>query len=198
MTQLLADADIRPALRARLAREHARRSDTDTVVVDELGLCMGTVRADLAVVNGVLHGYEIKSDRDSLVRLPRQIEVYGRVFDRVTLVVGERHLASAQALIPDWWAVLRIDGPASRPRLREARRGRRNPARDARALVELLWSDEAMALLEARGLARGVRGKPRAVVWDRVCAHLTLDEIAGAVRERLKATAGQRGSPPSQ
>ena len=34
--------------------------------VEELGVCRGRVRVDVAVVNGTLHGYEIKSDRDSL------------------------------------------------------------------------------------------------------------------------------------
>jgi hypothetical protein len=46
-----------------------------------------------------------------------------------------------------------------------------------------------MALLEERNAARGVRGKPRRIVWDRVCDRFGVDEIAAAVRARLKTRA---------
>lgn len=187
------DPEIRAALLRALQEEHA--TQTDTAFIHELGLCRGRVRVDLAVVNGLLHGYEIKSDRDSLRRLAAQVDLYGRVLDRATLVVGASHAEDAIALVPDWWEVLVVEDHAGEPGLVRRREGRANPTRDARALVELLWLDEAVALLECRELARGVRGKPRRIVWDRVCEHLSTDEIAAAVRGRLKATAGRRGSP---
>lgn len=195
MTLPLADADVRPALRARVLKRHAK--EPDTVLLDELGVCRGQVRVDLAVVNGLFHGFEIKSDRDTLRRLEGQVEVYSKVLDRATLVAGEHHLAAAMAMIPDWWGVWRIEEFKAGPIFKQVRRERRNPSREARALVEMLWADEAVSLLEAKNLARGVRGKPRHVVWDRVCEHLELEEIAAAVRAHLKATAGQRGSPRS-
>ena len=187
----LADRHIRPALLAKLLTKHAK--DEDTVVVDELGICQGRARIDVAVVNGTFHGYEIKSDRDSLRRLAGQADLYGRVLDRVTLVVGERHMTDALAVVPDWWGILRFEPGRKKPRFRTIRRGRRNPLRDARSLVELLWLDDAIKLLEERDAVRGVRGKPRRVVWDRVCAVYDTDEIADAVRDRVKA----RATPPS-
>lgn len=190
-----ADADVRPILRARLLRAHI--NDPDTVVLDELGVCRGQVRVDMAVVNGILHGYEIKSDRDSLRRLEGQVEFYGKVLDRATLVVGERHLEHAMALLPAWWGVLRIDSSTLGPSFKTVRRGRKNTSRDPRGLVELLWLEEAVALLERRKLDRGIRGKPRRAVWDRVCEHLNIDEIAAAVLTHLKETATQRGTPQS-
>ena len=65
----------------------------------------------MAAVNGVMHGFEIKSDIDSLARLPHQTELYSSVFDKITLVVGATHLYHAFNIIPDWWGVLvaRID-----------------------------------------------------------------------------------------
>jgi hypothetical protein len=183
----LGDSAIRPALRSRLVGEHGQ--DADTVLIEELGLCRGHVRIDIAVVNGLLHGYEIKSDRDSLRRLGTQVDVYGKVLDQATLVVGDRLLASALDVVPAWWGVLRVRPTSQGLQFRTVRRPRRNPQRDPRVLVELLWSDQAMALLEQRNAARGVRGKPRRVVWDRVCDHFGVDEIAAAVRARLKARA---------
>jgi hypothetical protein len=189
-SRTLRDVDIRPALRADLLGRHA--DEPDTVIIDELGVCRGRVRVDLAVVNGTLHGYEIKSDRDSLRRLKTQIDFYGKVLDRATLVVAERHLSGALDILPAWWGVVRVSDMARGQNFSTVRRGRRNPCRDPRALVELLWLEDALALLEERQVARGVRGKPRRLVWDRVCEYLSLGEIAAAVRTQLKARAASQ------
>ncbi len=182
---ILGDAGIRPALRVDILAKHA--DDADTRIIEELGLCRGQVRIDLAVVNGTLHGYEIKSERDSLRRLENQVQFYGQVLDRATLVVGENHLARSLDLVPEWWGVLCIHPTAKALRFRTVRRGRKNPCRDPRSIVELLWLDDAIDLLAKRGVVRGVRGKPRRIVWDRVCETFDVDEIAAAVRTRLKA-----------
>lgn len=184
---LLCDTSIRLALRLRLLLKHA--DEADTVVIEELGLCRGQVRVDVAVVNGLLHGYEIKSDRDCLRRLGVQVEVYGKVLDQATLVVGDRHMLEALAIVPAWWGVLYVHPTATGLRFKTVRRARKNPRRDPRALVELLWLDDAIALLEERNAVRSVRGKPRRIVWDRVCDHFGIDEIAAAVRAKLKARA---------
>jgi hypothetical protein len=179
------DAEIRAALKTRLLKEHLK--EIDTVFVEELGLCRGAVRADLTVVNGSIHGYEIKSDRDSLRRLARQAQTYGRVFDRSTLVVGDRFLTAAD-LLPAWWGILHAQQTSEGIKFRTIRKARLNRHKDPRALVELLWSDQALALLEQRGVARGVRRKARRFVWDRVCTELSLREISDAVRAHLKAS----------
>lgn len=178
---------VRSALRSRLLRDHVYQ--VDTVLIDELGLCRGLVRVDVVVVNGSLHGFEIKSDRDRLRRLSTQAEIYGKVLDQATLVVGDRHLADATDVVPAWWGILRFYPTAHGLRFKTVRHPRKNPHRDSRALVELLWLDEAIALLEGRNAARGVRGKARGIVWDRVCDLYDIDEIASAVRTNLKARA---------
>jgi hypothetical protein len=187
---VLGDSDIRPVLRSRLRLKHA--NDTDTVVIEELGLCRGQVRVDVSVVNGLLHGYEIKSDRDSLRRLTAQTELYGKVLDRATVVVGCRHLAKVLDTVPIWWGILLIQRSANGLHFKTVRKPRNNPNRDPRSLVELLWFDEALALLEERNAARGFRGKPRWIVWDRVCELFGVNEIAKAVRGHLKARAKQQ------
>ena len=165
------------------------------VFIYELGLCRGNARVDLAVVGDELHGYEIKSERDSLRRLNAQAEFYNRVFDRVTLVCTDKHTGKALSIIPSWWGVLRVVPTTQDPRIEFVRLGRRNPSRDIRAMAEFLWSDEASALLEQRNAARGLRGKPRAALWDRICELFSIDEVAASVRSHLKATAESRGRP---
>jgi hypothetical protein len=189
---VLGDSDIRPVLRSRLRLKHA--NDADTVIIEELGLCRGQVRVDVSVVNGLLHGYEIKSDRDSLRRLTAQTELYGKVLDRATMVVGYRHLAEILDTLPIWWGILLVQRSTHGLRLKTVRKPRNNPTRDPRSLVELLWFDNAMALLEERNAARGFRGKPRWIVWDRICELFCVKEIAKAVRDHLKARAKQQVS----
>ena len=66
------DPDVRALLREYLANVHA---GTDTVVLEELGLCQGDVRVDVAAVNGELSAFEIKSPSDTLARWPNQRKV---------------------------------------------------------------------------------------------------------------------------
>ena len=177
------DPEIRRALLDYLARQH--QTGVAPAIIEELGLCQGQVRADVVLVGDLLHAYEIKSDRDSLVRLTRQAEIYGQTMDRVTLVVGLRHLDEALEVVPRWWGVLRARQAAGGLRFTEIRKGRRNARRKQRALVELLWLPDAIRFLEERGMARGMRGKPRSYVWDRICSEVGLDDIATAVRQHL-------------
>jgi hypothetical protein len=180
----LRDLDIRRALIETISRSYDL---SDTVVIEELGICRGRVRVDVAVVNGELHGFEIKSERDSLRRLDSQVDFYGKVLDRATLVLGQRHLTRVLELLPDWWGIVCIYDTSERLEFEVIREGRENPQKDPRSLVEFLWHEEALNLLELRGVARGVRGKPRRLVWDRLCRHFSLDEISGVVRTQLKA-----------
>lgn len=185
----LRDLDIRPALR-RLLQES---DPSDGVVIEELGLNKGAVRVDLAVINGLMHAYEIKSDFDTLRRLSAQVEYYGKCFDRVSLVVGPRHIQVARKSVPKWWGIVRVTAGDDGPRFAVVRIARPNPARDARSLIQLLWREATLALLESIGAAEGVRSKARDVLWDRAIERLSLEDIARAVRDHLKANAGRLG-----
>ena len=174
-------------LEARYQAQH------DTVFIHEMGVCQGKARVDIAVVNGRLHGYEIKSERDNLRRLSSQATMYNRVFDEITLFCSYKHTTKALDLIPLWWEVVQTIPDGHEPVFQTVREGKNNPNRDIRAIVELLWKNEAMALLSERHFLRGLKGKPRAVIWEKVCELFTLEEVSSAVRAHLKATADLRG-----
>jgi hypothetical protein len=183
------DLDVRLALRAHLDDEHA--GDDDTLVVDELGLC-GEVRVDVAVVNGSLSGYELKSARDNLRRLPRQVEIYSRVLDFATLVVAENHRHQAVEMLPAWWGVNVAREADAMTVLDVERDGARNDAVDPMSLAQLLWREEALEELDLRGAATGVRSKPRWQVWQRLTTVVDVAELRDVVRARLKARQGWR------
>ncbi|MBO0132278.1 sce7726 family protein [Agrobacterium burrii] len=181
------DGMIREAVRARLARAHAGE---DAVIVDELKVARGSSRMDVAVINGRIEGYEIKSDKDTLDRLPKQAEMFGQVADRMTLVVGERHLAQASAIVPDWWGIMTPEPSATGAlRLREVRKGRTNKCRDNTAMVQSLERDEIVALLSLHGIAKGMRTAGYATLVRHAVASLTRDQIADHLKHMLKVRA---------
>ena len=179
------DADVRQVLRERLQVRYG--GDLGTVVVEELGVCRGTVRVDLAVVNGSLKGYEIKSAEDTLARLPIQSEIYSRVFDTMTLVVADRHLRAAEALVPPWWGIeVAASESGATVQVTAVRAEVPNPAVEPLALVQLLWRKEVSALLVARNLPFP-RNKSRRVLWESLVAAVSLPELKDMVRTCLKS-----------
>lgn len=185
--QQIRDVDIRRRLDAVVHRLH--RDEADTLILHELVLCQGAARVDLAVVNGSLHGYEIKSEADTLERLPGQRAIYCRTLDFVTIVTSDRHARKVKQRVPRWWGIWAAVASDSGLTLNEVRHASQNPRVDARAVVTLLWREEALAELELLELADGFRSKPRGVLWQRLANALPLDELGGSVRQRLK----QRG-----
>lgn len=185
------EREIRRALIDQIASRHPG----DTLIVEEMGLDQGAIRVDVAVVNGMLAGSEIKSDWDTLGRLPAQRDVYNAVFDQVTLVTGRRHLRDALSIVPEWWGVILAERVIGRPALREERAPARNAGRDPELLARLLWRDEAAAVLVGRGVV-GVSGAPRRVLWAKLADQLTVDELSGEVRAAIKARSGWSTARP--
>lgn len=178
------DKIIRAALKAELEKLHA--GDDKVRIVEEFGIEHGAIRIDIAVVNGLLHGYEIKSDRDTLLRLPEQMDAYNSVFDQVTLVVGKQHLYDAINLVPDWWGItiakFSSDGLVVLNRIRQAAN---NAQQRGISIARLLWRSEALQILEEAGKADGLRSKPRELIYERLCTVLDLPRLEEKVREIL-------------
>lgn len=178
------DSDIRTCLLNSLERQY--RNSTDTLIVQELGLCQGDSRIDLAVVNGSLHGYEIKSEKDTLRRLAGQLDVYSKVLDYVTLVASPRHLSKVARIVPAWWGLCEADYKKGQLKIVKVRIGLENNDVDPTALVQLLWRDEALEILKERQLQKGIVDKPRRILWQRITECLSLNEIREEVRNRIK------------
>jgi hypothetical protein len=188
----LRDRDVRQALHRKVLKEH--HGDPSTLVLDELGLRHGVCRVDIAVVNGHLHGYEIKSDADTLDRLPAQVAIYSAVLDRVTLVVGEKHTEKAKTVIPDWWGIkVATAGPRGAIDFVQDRPVKTNTAIDPVALAELLWRPEAIEILRGLGTPEVTLRKPRAILYRYLAEVIELDELRSLIRQRLKARERWRG-----
>ncbi|MBB4954575.1 hypothetical protein H4S14_002464 [Agrobacterium vitis] len=181
------DLIIRSAIRASLASAHRGE---DAVIVDELKVSLGSGRIDVAVINGRIEGYEIKSDKDKLDRLPRQASMFGAVADRMTLVVGQRHLDKAVVTVPDWWGVILCSSDAEgNTVLKRVRRGRLNKKLDKTALIETLERDELVSLLASAGLDRGFRSANYRTLVNRASSTMSISDISSFVKRILKVRA---------
>ena len=189
------DADVRSVLLERLHRNHA---DDGSLILNELGLRQGETRVDIAVVNGEISGYEIKSSSDTLVRFPHQQALYSEVLDRAWIVTTSERIEQLKPTLPEWWGIMAASEhrDVEGVQLDIIRRATKNTNQNALAIAQLLWRSEALALLEAIGADKGVTSKPRPVLWNRIIETYTLEELCGAVRRVLKARTNWRIDQP--
>jgi hypothetical protein len=179
------DIEIRKALHNK--KLSAYRSAPDTIVVDELGLSHAKVRVDVAVINGCVHGYEIKSGLDTLERLPSQLEHYMKCLERLTLVCAPRHIAKVEMLAPQWCSIVEASkGARGAISFETVRRGSINPEVDAVQLAHLLWRGEAAALLARFGVEKKMQRKPRKQLYEALAEFMTISQLTAAIREFMQ------------
>lgn len=163
-------------------REHAvSGSRGNACSVYEFWLPHFNTRADVAVVGDALQGFEIKTARDTLNRLPRQVEAYSHVFDLCSAVVTEGHVANTLELLPNWWGVILIDDSSRISRIRQPRPNRMI---DPEILVRLLWRDEAYQALDRIGACPDPTMN-RSSLWTHLVSRLHLDTLREVVRHAL-------------
>lgn len=70
------------------------------------------VRADMVVYypRGGAHAYEIKTGRDSLARLPQQVETYQRAYPKVTVVTTPERVSEVAKVVPPQVGISVLDG----------------------------------------------------------------------------------------
>jgi len=156
-----------------------------------MGIWSGSVRVDVAVINGELGGFELKSARDNLERLESQAALYNQVFDRMTLVSAYRHTSKALSKIPEWWGVINADIDNNGTiLLEEERKAEINPSVEAIQVARLLWRQEALDVLISYGQERGVKSKPAEKIYTRLADSLPVEKLREEVRACLKRRTG--------
>jgi hypothetical protein len=132
--------DIRAGLKLHL---HALIKITQGArLVEEMAICGGRARADIAVICDRLIGIEIKGPLDNLDRLPNQVDHYSKCFDQAYLVTDEATLRKARGIVPKWWGLI-VHNPEQKPNFYALeRRTTNNKAAELESLLGLLWREE--------------------------------------------------------
>jgi len=175
----LTERVIREALRHRVLADTLGARGA----IDEFWVPRSNERADMVVIGRSLDAFEIKSERDTLRRLPRQVLAYAGLFDRCTLGVAQRHSDRAAAMLPDWWGITTvcINGSIG---FRTTRKPRLNAAVDPEILVRLLWRDEVMMALLQMGHQPDPRSS-RSSLWEELLHAATLAQLRALVRKAI-------------
>lgn len=111
---------------------------------------VGKCKADVAILNGTSTVYEIKSERDSLIRLTSQVDEYRKFFARVNVVVGQNHLVAVQNLLPEDVGVMLLNQRFKISTIREAKDNaeRINPL----VVFESIRINESVKILQLLGI----------------------------------------------
>ncbi len=178
------DAEIRAALHRKALRAFHRCNDT--LVIDELGLAHAKARIDVAVINGCVHGFEIKSAADALTRLPRQLELYEECLEMLTIVCAEKHIAGVRELAPRWCGITKVTkGPRGGIEFTTVRGAKRNPNIQAYRLAHLLWRSEAVAILTEANATPKVLRAPRKTLYKSLAAKFSVAEITAFIKQSM-------------
>lgn len=177
------DPVIREALLDFLAKT---KNDPNTILVSEMGLSEGKAIIDVAMINGLMYGYEIKSDVDTLYRLDRQIETYKSFFQKLTIVTTKTHLAKVRQKCPKWVGIMLAYEENGVVYIRQVRQAKLNKQTSKQEITSLMWRDEARAALHSRGV-RGLSSKPRAQLWLQIADLCDETELIALVKETMRS-----------
>ena len=104
---------------------------------------MGRSRADIVMVTeSGLTGIEIKSDKDTYVRLASQVKDYDKYYDRNIIVVGSSHALHVEEHVPEYWGIITVEDTGEGLDFYMLRAARDNPKRYMKRKLSLLWRPE--------------------------------------------------------
>lgn len=180
------EQQIRTDIMARLPR--LTRGADNVHIVEEMEICFGRARVDMAIIAEGLIGIEIKGPDDTLARLPGQVQHYSRCFDHIVLVVDESHVTEATKIVPRCWGIVIRKERNGMQRYSLKRQSRPNRRVEIEAVLALLWRDEiisiANALLGSVSNPKASKKALRQVLLDRVPPHTLKSASLAELRNR--------------
>ncbi|NOY73684.1 MAG: sce7726 family protein [Gammaproteobacteria bacterium] len=175
------DNEIRKAFHEKMLASH--HDCPNTIVIDELGVAHGKNRIDIAVVNGCIHGYEIKSSKDNLSRFPSQLEAYEQCFERLSVVSAENHIEQLIHKTPEWCGIILAEkGPRGGIKFSTIRRSKKNPDVDIEAMAHFLWKKEAIELLMSLGADKDMLKGARTNLYKNLSKLITIPELSSRIK----------------
>jgi len=111
---------------------------------------VGGCKADVVILNGTATAYEVKSERDSLNRLERQVCAYRSVFARVYVISADEHIHAVQEAVPNDVGILQLNGRHQISTLRDAQEGQERIS--PTAILDSVRTREAALILKFLGI----------------------------------------------
>ncbi|MBB5191192.1 hypothetical protein HNQ50_001915 [Silvimonas terrae] len=187
---LLNEAHIKCAVIERLIESGALN---DAVLINEMVVANWSRRVDLAVANGKLHAFEIKSDVDTLRRLDGQLATYLQTFDKVTVVTTEKHATQIASMIPNNVELWVASASNQKISLKVVKRGRTDKVSGHDALCSHLTKAEIFTLLKKNGISSKLYQKKESLIQasEIISVNLVRKHLLDCLKNRYKKTHDQ-------
>lgn len=153
-------------------------------------LCIGKSRADAILVReNKIVGFEIKSDKDNLLRLEDQMKDYTRFCDECYIVTGDKHLEEIPLVVPEFYGIIRIYlDEAEQTRLEVIREATKDPKESKRRKIKhqmsLLWRDEITRIAKANKV-KPISNKSKPKIAMMLADNMEYDALRRAICEEL-------------
>lgn len=180
------DFQIRNILVDDIRKKYRTTIQAKNLIVQEMVLCRGFARIDVALVNGSMHGFEIKSSEDTLARLKNQLEYYSQCFDYLTIVASEKHINNILTNYPLWLGISLASAEDAGLVIKKIRPARRNKNINTFSLMQLLWKSE---LLEIANLysQKNISTLNKGKIIERLILNIREADLHKATRQQLKS-----------
>ena len=164
--------------------EILRANKNNIKIINELDLHGAVV--DIAIIKKKhFCGYEIKSDKDNLSRLPIQMQIYDFMFDKITIVVGISKLEEVKRIVPDFWGIMTASNGNGKITITEKRKPKLNKYISKNWLAMKLWRSDIVNILRAKDLYRNRSGCYRHKLLEVLMDNISLDELRYHIRKIL-------------
>jgi len=111
---------------------------------------VGGCKADVVILNGTATADEMKSERDSLTRLEKQVKAYMKVFANTNVIVGENHLKDVLSSVPEEVGIQRLSADFH---ISEEREPKSDETRTcSSSIFDSITLDEASLILSSNGV----------------------------------------------
>ena len=173
------DMEIRKALLKQLYSEKKNLK-----IIEELDVNAAIV--DIATIDeDYFCGYEIKSDKDTLSRLPRQMQIYNYVFDKIIIVVGKSKFLKVDKTVPDFWGILMAEKINDKIILTQKRNPELNKDININWLSKKLWKSDIVNILKIKNLYKGQSYRYRDSLLKILIDNTSLNELKSHIRNVL-------------
>lgn len=189
---MITDAKIRTKLKEVYSETSYQAEPLPSVrLVDELAIPKKICLADVVAIPVAedaqkgMHGFEIKSEVDSLTRLESQIHYYSKVFKKCSLIVTEKHEKKALEMLPDWWGVImalhtaedEYGDPTDDFLLLEIKEAKDNPhPLHSYSLTQLLWRNELLEIVKTKNVEVLKSGSKR-LLREAIIKQIPVEEL---------------------
>lgn len=165
-----------------------RHSLNTAVLVQEMRALRS--KADIVIFNGTSTAYEIKSDRDSLARLPLQIEDYRKVFAKVVVVTDAKHLTTLEEMLSADVGILELNEKRALSTIRQAEENLNTLEKPA--ILDALQLSELQAMLTDLGCDTPVVPNTRQRrIYSEILSQFPVEHLHSSMVKIVKSSRSQ-------